>query len=410
MNVYMGDLHAHPGYSGGQGTPAEAFASARASGRDFFAITEHDYLMSQAEWQDVLVQAQAQSINGVFIGLRGFEYHHPLGHLNVFRTNTYIQATDPAYDTLAEFYAWLIAQPQAIGQFNHPLPNFNFNNFAYDSTLDHKITLRELSVSEQFYLSLNAGWHVGTLLNSDTHIKDWGCCPRMGVLAPALTETDILQAMQAKRTFYVPPDDRNFAVAMQANGYWMGSAIPLTSTINFIINTHNPDGNGSPLHLHLYDNGSPVAQITLANTSLTTWSPSIAATLGHYYFVEAIQDSWALPAYSSPIWVERPPQAEAGLNRVVPPGTRVTLDGQSSSDPDNKTLAYHWRQTGGPALALSQANIFQPTATFTAPATMGEFAFALTVVDPGNSTTPPSSTRTRSRRPRTSTRSGPSAS
>jgi hypothetical protein len=386
MNVYIGDLHAHTGYSGGQGTPAEAFASARASGRDFFAITEHDYLMSQAEWQDVLVQAQAQSINGVFIGLRGFEYHHPLGHLNVFRTNTYIQATDPAYDTLAEFYAWLIAQPQAIGQFNHPLPNFNFNNFAYDSTLDHKITLRELSVSEQFYLSLNAGWHVGTLLNSDTHIKDWGCCPRMGVLAPALTETDILQAMQTKRTFYVPPDDRNFAIAMQANGYWMGSAIPLTSTINFIINTHNPDGNGSPLHLHLYDNGSPVAQITLANTSLTTWSPSIAATLGHYYFVEAIQDSWALPAYSSPIWVERPPQAEAGLNLVVPPGTRVTLDGQSSSDPDNKTLAYHWRQTGGPALALSQANIFQPTATFTAPATMGEFACALTVVDPGNLT------------------------
>jgi uncharacterized repeat protein (TIGR01451 family) len=136
----------------------------------------------------------------------------------------------------------------------------------------------------------------------------------------------------------------------------------------------------------LYDNGSPVAQITLANTSLTTWTPSIAATLGHYYFVEAIQDSWALPAYSSPIWVERPPQAEAGLNRVVPPGTRVTLDGQSSSDPDNKALAYHWRQTGGPALALSQANIFQPTATFTAPATMGEFAFALTVVDPGNLT------------------------
>ncbi len=106
MQVYIGDLHAHSGYSGGQGTPVEAFTSARASGLDFFALTEHAYLLTEMEWQDVLTQAEAATVAGAFVGLRGFEYVHPSGHLNVFASDSYVQFTDPNYDTLSEFYAW----------------------------------------------------------------------------------------------------------------------------------------------------------------------------------------------------------------------------------------------------------------------------------------------------------------
>ncbi|MBU0684746.1 MAG: DUF3604 domain-containing protein, partial [Candidatus Thermoplasmatota archaeon] len=36
-NLYFGDLHAHTGYSDGQGTPWEAFAAAKNAGADFMA-------------------------------------------------------------------------------------------------------------------------------------------------------------------------------------------------------------------------------------------------------------------------------------------------------------------------------------------------------------------------------------
>ncbi|MDX1523883.1 MAG: Ig-like domain-containing protein, partial [Anaerolineae bacterium] len=53
MYTYFGDLHAHSGYSDGQGTPADAFAGARARGLDFFSITEHGFLLTDAEWQNL---------------------------------------------------------------------------------------------------------------------------------------------------------------------------------------------------------------------------------------------------------------------------------------------------------------------------------------------------------------------
>ena len=41
MNVYSGNLHSHTAYSDGTGTPAQVYQFARASGLDFYAITDH---------------------------------------------------------------------------------------------------------------------------------------------------------------------------------------------------------------------------------------------------------------------------------------------------------------------------------------------------------------------------------
>ena len=384
MNVYIGDLHAHTGYSGGQGTPQQAFLTAQASGLDFFALTEHAYLLTEAEWQDVLTQATTSTVDGVFVGLRGFEFHHPLGHLNVFDSAAYVQSTDPNYDDLTEFYGWLVNHPTAFGQFNHPLPNFNFNNFAYDSVVDHKVVLKELMTGEQFFLSMNQGWHVGSLLNSDTHVQDWGCCPRMGVLASALTKEAILAGLRASRTFYVPANDRNFALILQANGQWMGSAVSEAATLNFIVQAHNPDPTGQLVHFVLYDNGIPVASTALPETTTTTWTPSIPATIGHYYYAEAYRAGWWVSAYSSPIWVERRPVAEAGPDQFVAPGMSVSLNGSGSSDGDGDALAYRWLQEGGTPAALNQANQFQAQASFSAPNVVEALTFRLAVTDSGH--------------------------
>ena len=105
MYAYFGDLHTHSRYSDGTGTPADAFATARANGLDFFALTDHSSSLNAAEWQDMLDQANAATVPGQFVGLRGFEFTHPNGHINVFETDTYVTEGDPRYNTLPNFYA-----------------------------------------------------------------------------------------------------------------------------------------------------------------------------------------------------------------------------------------------------------------------------------------------------------------
>jgi uncharacterized repeat protein (TIGR01451 family) len=386
MQVYFGDLHTHSGYSDGSGTPADAFATARANGVDFLALTDHAFMLTEAEWQDTLNQANVATVAGQFVALPGFEFTHSKGHINVFGSDTLVHRNDPQYYHLEDFYAWLAAHPTAIGQFNHPLKNqyydLNFNNFFYHAAADQKMVLRELSNAEQFFLSLNAGWHVGTLLNSDTHQPNWGAQRFVGLVASGLSREAILDALKARRTFYVSPNGQNFALTMRANGYWMGSAVPDTSTLNFTITAHDPNASGRPLRLALYDNGVRVVEASLSGAVSYVWKPGVPARLGHYYFAEAYYDDWWVPAYSSPIWVEQIPVAEAGAAQTVAPGAVVTLDGSSSWDPDGDALAYHWSRESGPLVSLNGGNTARPT--FTAPDTLGNIVFRLTVTDPGS--------------------------
>jgi uncharacterized repeat protein (TIGR01451 family) len=386
MNIYFGDLHGHTGYSDGQGTPALAFATARANGSDFYSITEHDFMMTQAEWQNVRSQADAATVNGQFVAIAGFEYS-PLqgGHINVFDSETLINGRQPAFDTLPEFYTWLANHPTAFAQFNHPQQlsgtvNWNFNNFAFDPRADLKMVLQELQTADQFFLSLNKGWHLGSVKNHDTHWADWGFKSWMGVAASSLTRPAIFEALRARRTFFVSPSDSNLALVMQANGIWMGSAVPNTNRLNLTVVAYDPDPNGKPLRLHIYDRGVRVAGTTLPSAQTYTWTPTISGNLGHYYYAEAFYDGWLYPAYSSPIWVERPPLAEAGPNQVVPTGATVNLNGLGSLEPDGDALAYRWAQESGPAVSLAQANTAQPN--FVA-ATPGQVVLRLTVTDPG---------------------------
>jgi len=316
--------------------------------------------------------------------LRGFEYTNSAGHLNVLETDEFVSWTDSRYRNLVDFYAWLIEQPNGIGEFNHPSAGFNFNNFAYYGNVDQKITLREVTDVNQTLLSLNKGWHVGTLLNSDTHVADWGSQKYMGVVAPGLTRTNILAAIRARRTFYVSPYGQRMAVVMQANGSWMGSAIPNTGTINFTVTVHDPDYAGRPINLRLYNNGVQIASARLPGASLLNWYPQVPAQLGHYYYVEAYHDGWTYPAYTSPIWVEQPPNADAGDVAYAPQGGSVTLDGSASWDPDGDALAYQWQQLSGVGGTLDPD--YGSRVTFNASPALGETIVGLTVTDTGGLT------------------------
>ncbi len=77
-----------------------------------------------------------------------------------------------------------------------------------------------------------------------------------------------------------------------------------------------------------------------------------------------------------------PPIANAGPDQTTDAGQLVTLNGSNSTDPDDGIASYHWVQTGGSPVTLSDPNGQQ--ATFTAPdveTTGASLTFELTVVD-----------------------------
>jgi len=75
----------------------------------------------------------------------------------------------------------------------------------------------------------------------------------------------------------------------------------------------------------------------------------------------------------------RPPLADAGIDRTVMSSTTVHLDGSASRDPDGDLLDYSWEQISGPAVTLSDETEVRPS--FIAPNEDTTLVFGLTVND-----------------------------
>ena len=78
------------------------------------------------------------------------------------------------------------------------------------------------------------------------------------------------------------------------------------------------------------------------------------------------------------------PIANAGADQTVQIGDSVTLNGSSSSDPDQDSLKYEWEQVDNSGYSVDIANDTSAIATFVAPEVEENttLTFALTVIDP----------------------------
>ncbi len=332
MNVYHGDLHNHTAYSDGTGTPAQALAAGRAAGFDFMAITDHSYAIADGEWADTLSAVNTATVPGQFVALRGFEYTQGAeGHANVYNTvrhATRSQVAGCAYCdytpnlergvTVEGFYHWLeVTGTQALDgagtimQFNHP-GWINFNDWAFHPEVSDTARLEEVGngsgvsyvFSEDEYIrSLDYGWRVGATNNADTHTDNWGVNTdhRTGVWMPNLTKSDLLEALRARRTF--ASEDKNYALRLKGNGFWMGSEIANTGQIVFDIYGSDPDGEPTAL-VQLITNGGRVIAQTAPGAATFTWQPVLTIAPGvHYYYVKAIQADGDR-IVTSPIWTQ----------------------------------------------------------------------------------------------------------
>jgi hypothetical protein len=343
MRAYWGILHSQSSYSNGAGPPLMAFATARANGLHFMALTDHGSKLTPEEWADVGTRAADASLPGEFIALRGYEYAHPdEGHITVWNTPTFVAHDDPLYDTLPEFYAWLAAQPDALAEFNQPFNNSDFHDFAYDSTVGSHICLLEVgsgselynqyhTFEEQWMRALATGWRVAPANNSDSENAYWGAdtAHRTGLVAPALTEADLLEAIRARRAFAT--EDSNLALTLRSGVVWMGSTISHATTLTFTVNALDLDSMSEPITLSLYDRALPVASATFPAPPVE-WTATLPGQPGHFYWARAVQADGDV-AQTAPLWTDGTPTPEAVLlNEILPAPNAVDWDSDGTAD------------------------------------------------------------------------------
>lgn len=193
LKPFFGNLHSHTTFSDGIGVPDDAFASAKAAGLDFYAVTDHSNYFENAytgtadqvdtdqtpafnpnmnsakldagqtnTWDNEFEASKAATdLNPTdgskpFLALTGFEmtWASGPGHINTFNltdangNNAFVSRQNSWYNNktgdigLQRYYDTLAANPQSISMFNHPGPTFgNFDDFSYwtpqrDSAMD----------------------------------------------------------------------------------------------------------------------------------------------------------------------------------------------------------------------------------------------------------------------------------
>ena len=117
----------------------------------------------------------------------------------------------------------------------------------------------------------------------------------------------------------------------------------------------------------------------------TVFNPVFTADLNGDYVVELVVSDGSNDSEPAYVTISAydgngPPVADAGANQNVTTGTKVTLDGSGSHDPDNDPLTYTWSLIApdGSSAVLSGAN--EPQVSFTADLD-GMYVAALVVND-----------------------------
>lgn len=340
-NVYFGHLHNHTSYSDGQGTPAQAYTTAKANGLDFLGLSDHSHLLTDAEWTTTLVEADNYNQENVFTTFRGFEWTSgTLGHVTVVNTPSFITTSSP-YETFGKLCAWLETQ-DCIAFFNHPgyynstgleFSHFSgvpvtekivgmefwnktdgFSKFYYNTSNGTSVAGYYAGDGMAFYdEALQRGWKIGAQGSEDNHVASWGNLTnyKTAVLATANTRTDLLDAYKARR-FYTTRYN-SIAMSFKIDGNEMGSTVtPGSKALQILISESN--------------SARTVRKVELLKNGVVfrTWNPSqndvtinetLECTDGDYYYIRtheyysgnSANDFCQITAISSPIRIEGEP-------------------------------------------------------------------------------------------------------
>lgn len=333
--AYFGDLHAHTSWSDGwEGTPADAYAAAKAAGADFMATTDHAHYIVGSAWAETQAQAAAATSSS-FVAIPGYEFWMPSsGECNVYGTanmppsltaSTTGQGNPgnraKSWDAIATLYDWLIAPAQAgaVAQYNHPhYMTKDFQEFdGWSAARDKGMGMLEIdnegTIAEDSYvLALDKGWHVMPTCNSDTHYPSWisGYEFRSVLLASSLTPAGLYDAMRNQRGYAT--EDKNLLVSYTLNGQVMGTTSPApAASYAAKIHLEDPDGAADAITaVEIVSDGGVVVASRTANAAVVDWSVTLSSAATRYYYVRVTTASNStggpgLTAWTAPVWTGR---------------------------------------------------------------------------------------------------------
>lgn len=341
LELYFGDLHAHTAFSDGwEGTPEDAYRTARAGGADYFATSDHNFMLTQEEWAQTL-QFAARQTDAAFAALPASEYWLASGFGEVIVLNVEELENDANFhgpgrsalsrqEVIPAFYDWLASHPGAIGHWPHPglygdLDEFEHRTDARDAVM----SLIEIhnygsfvgapaswgvhDYEPQYQMALEKGWHVMPAAVSDTHASDWivGSPVRTVLLARSRAPADLYDAMRASRGYATL--DENLRIRFSLDGAVMGSVLATRADAHTAsISIEDPDAvpEDAVTRVEIVsDHGEVVASLG-ANDTRVDWNVKLQSGTARYFYVRVTTASdlgggEGVTAWTAPVWTGR---------------------------------------------------------------------------------------------------------
>jgi hypothetical protein len=326
-NFYYGIPHSHTSYSDGSGTPTEAYEKAVAQGLNFLVITDHQGKLvneksnydrsisicgsKNPKWE--MLKLEASCINSKysnFAALYGFELSTKFwGHINIINSGDIISRKPQSLD---ELYSWLCSEENLLLSINHPhrsprtLPfTHNFDNFVNLYEVGNGSTTRVYTRTEEnYYKSLDDGWHIAAINGQDNHSDDWGESSNVtSVICKELSVESLINAIKLRRVYST--ESRSLKLVMKGNSYWMGSVINLRKGDSLEFHILAEDISNPIEKLQIISNGGIVLlEKTFNKTIKCEWTPYLIIENEYSWYVVKVIHQDEKIGLSSAIFVQ----------------------------------------------------------------------------------------------------------
>ncbi|MBO9672187.1 MAG: gliding motility-associated C-terminal domain-containing protein [Sphingobacteriaceae bacterium] len=346
LNFYYGNLHSHSSYSDGNKDdltkkPEDDYAFAKtAMNLDFLGISEHNHTqagMSLANWQPGIIAAK-NATTSTFVALHGMEWGviSGGGHVIVYGIDSLIgwepgenqiYVPKSTYTGPAGLFRIINRHGlNAVATLAHPnTTDFNNISATYDLSADSAIVGAALESGPAFstnvtysdpassmsYLSyynrmLAKGYHLGATIDHDNHNMTFGkhTRSRLVVMAPALTENDLLDAIKKMR-FYASQDSAA-KIVFTINNQPVGSIFKTAGAPQISVSsiTTSPITSIKILYGTPGSGINPV-ELTNSTTASLTYTDNALANLATGYYYADIVEADGSRIITSPIWYTR---------------------------------------------------------------------------------------------------------
>ncbi len=309
LSAYFGEIHAHTGESDGNGLCRDAIEFAYDNGADFFSVTEHSHYFTQEIYDAQKATANSLDRPGRFAALYGWEmtWNNTCGywgHMNIIGSEKVV--SDIHGVGMPDLFKWLEGEPDAVGMFNHPGQAWgDFEDYGFwTPEADRQMALAEIKgrgYDLQYALLLSRGWHVAPSFNEDNHAPNWTVASPYitGVLAPALTRENMMEAFRARRVY--SSADPTMKIFYKINGEWMGARLnnPSELKVSVKITTENENGIGR-IEIIGEDN-ILVAQKFVGAKQSYEWNITLPVEFDYYYVRVSNGMQYSVTA---PVWIE----------------------------------------------------------------------------------------------------------